>query len=203
MDDEQLLVRVEDPVVRDLGGVKGTRLVDEVALLVAWRQDLADPVWPDAHREPGRELRHALAAPADQVVAEHGARVVDVGLGGEPPAAGPAAPGLAIEAATQRGDGGPLAATVLGRRRDLRYQLAADQLEPIAIRPGERVRLITGSAAKKSQGAPPAEEEGVRNYHLFLQEPVLARSGELLLLLKQFELCRTTIGGSGASAGKA
>ena len=67
-----------------------------------------------------------------------------------------------------------------------------------ALRPGERVRLITGSAAKKSQGAPPAEEDGMRNYHLFLQEPVLARSGELMLLLKQFELCRTTIAAGGA-----
>lgn len=66
------------------------------------------------------------------------------------------------------------------------------------VRPGERVRLITGSAAKKSQGTAPKEEEGLRNYHLFLLEPMLTRPGEIQLLLKQFELCRATIGGAAA-----
>jgi hypothetical protein len=60
------------------------------------------------------------------------------------------------------------------------------------IKPGEKVRLVTGTPSKKAQGAPPPEE-GVKNYHLFLREAVLARPGQVLsLLLKQAELARAT-----------
>lgn len=60
------------------------------------------------------------------------------------------------------------------------------------LKPGEKVRLITGSPGKKSQGSPPQEEAGVRNYHLFLREPVLKGPGIVGLYLKQHELCAAT-----------
>lgn len=61
------------------------------------------------------------------------------------------------------------------------------------IKPGEKVRLITGSPAKKNQGTPPAEGDGVRNYHLFLREPVLQGPGVVGLYLKQHEMCSAPI----------
>jgi hypothetical protein len=51
------------------------------------------------------------------------------------------------------------------------------------LQPGERMRLITGTASKKAQGVPPIEE-GLKNYHLFLREPVLKTPG----LVLQFKL---------------
>jgi hypothetical protein len=58
------------------------------------------------------------------------------------------------------------------------------------LQPNEKIRLVTGSPAKKAQGEAP-EEKNVKNYHLFLREPVLARAGQVLRLqLKQAELAR-------------
>src|SRR5262245_49114620 len=46
-------------------------------------------------------------------------------------------------------------------------------LDPgFVLHPQEKIRLVTGSPAKKAQGEPPAEKE-MKNYHLFLREPVL------------------------------
>lgn len=58
------------------------------------------------------------------------------------------------------------------------------------LQPGEKIRLVTGTPSKKSHGAPP-DGDGVRNYHLFLREPVLQHPGQIVyLLLKQLELGR-------------
>jgi hypothetical protein len=67
-------------------------------------------------------------------------------------------------------------------------------LQPgFVIKAGERVRLVTGSPSKKAQGTPPADENGLKSYHLFLREPVLQRPGQLLLIqLNQLELARAT-----------
>jgi hypothetical protein len=67
-------------------------------------------------------------------------------------------------------------------------------LQPgFVIHAGEKVRLVTGTPSKKAQGTPPAEEGGLKNYHLFLREPVLMRPGQqLLVLLNQLELARAT-----------
>lgn len=60
------------------------------------------------------------------------------------------------------------------------------------IKPGEKVRLVTGTPSKKSQGTPPPED-GMKSYHLFLREPVLSRPGQVLFIqLKQMELARAT-----------
>ncbi len=64
-------------------------------------------------------------------------------------------------------------------------------LDPgVVLKAGERVRLICGSPAKKDQGQPPAEAEGMRNYHLFLREPSLLKDElTVRLLLKQHLFC--------------
>jgi len=65
----------------------------------------------------------------------------------------------------------------------------------LIIKAGERVRLVTGSPGKSSQGDPPAEEEGLQNYHLFLKMPYLDKPPLIIRLVnrQQVELCRTTL----------
>ena len=61
------------------------------------------------------------------------------------------------------------------------------------LRPGDKIRLITGTGSKKAQGTPPAETEQLKNYHLFLKEQVLRSPGAVVRLsLKQLELARGT-----------
>src|SRR4029077_13332296 len=36
------------------------------------------------------------------------------------------------------------------------------------LKPGQKIRVITGSPGKKSQGTPPTESAELKNYHLFL-----------------------------------
>lgn len=61
------------------------------------------------------------------------------------------------------------------------------------LRPGDKIRLVTGTASRKAQGTPPAETDALKNYHLFLKEPVLRGAGNVVRLsLKQLELARGT-----------
>jgi hypothetical protein len=61
------------------------------------------------------------------------------------------------------------------------------------LKPGDKIRLVTGTASRKAEGAPPAETEQLKNYHLFLKEPVLRGAGSVVRLsLKQLELARGT-----------
>jgi hypothetical protein len=64
-------------------------------------------------------------------------------------------------------------------------------LDPgFVLQPNEKIRLVTGSPSKKAQGVPPDEKE-LKNYHLFLKEPVLARPGQVVrVAIKQMELAR-------------
>lgn len=64
-------------------------------------------------------------------------------------------------------------------------------LDPgFVLHPNEKIRLVTGSPAKKSQGTPPDDKE-IKNYHLFLKEPVLSKPGTVVrVALKQAELAR-------------
>ncbi len=66
-------------------------------------------------------------------------------------------------------------------------------LDPgFVLQPGEKIRLVTGTASKKSQGAPP-DESAAKNYHLFLREPIITRQGLVIRIsLNQMELARTT-----------
>ena len=73
-----------------------------------------------------------------------------------------------------------------GRQRDMTTLKAG-----VVVQPGERLRLVTGSAGKQSHGEAPSAE-GVRNVHLFLKAPYLERPGLTLRLVNRAhqELCR-------------
>ncbi len=77
---------------------------------------------------------------------------------------------------------------------------ALGTLQPgFLLQPGERMRLITGTASKKAQGAPPVEE-GMKNYHLFLREHVLKAPGLVLSFkLKQHLVASATFDPNAAS----
>jgi hypothetical protein len=68
------------------------------------------------------------------------------------------------------------------------------QLAPgFLMQPGDKVRLVTGTPGKKSLGAPPPEDAaaGIKNYFLFLREPILTRAGLVVrVTLNQMELAR-------------
>ena len=76
---------------------------------------------------------------------------------------------------------------------------AADRPHPLGtldpgfiLQPNQQIRLVTGTPSKKAQGAPPDEKE-IKNYHLFLREPILKSAGLVLRLsLKQMELAKAT-----------
>lgn len=60
----------------------------------------------------------------------------------------------------------------------------------LIVQPKEKVRLVAGSPGKKSQGDPP-QEEGMRNFHLFLKAPFLDSPTVVIRLVKgQMELCQ-------------
>lgn len=64
-----------------------------------------------------------------------------------------------------------------GKRK--RAQLGT--MEPgFIVAPGERVRVITGHPGRKAHGEAP--EDGLRNYSLFLNAPVLRNPGVMLAL---------------------
>jgi hypothetical protein len=59
------------------------------------------------------------------------------------------------------------------------------------LQPNQKIRLVTGTPSKKAQGTPPDEKDDVKNYHLFLREPVLTTPGMIVRVSqKQQELAR-------------
>lgn len=50
------------------------------------------------------------------------------------------------------------------------------------LKPGDRVRMLTGSPGAKSEGEPPAETDGVKNYYLLLPKQYLQGPGTILNL---------------------
>jgi len=61
------------------------------------------------------------------------------------------------------------------------------------LQPNQKIRLVTGTPSKKAQGVPPDEKDEVKNYHLFLREPVLTTPGMVVRVsLKQQELDKAT-----------
>jgi len=67
------------------------------------------------------------------------------------------------------------------------------QIDPgFVLQPGEKILVVTGTPGKKSQGIPP-EKPGMRTYHLFAREPLLAGNGSTVrLTLNQMEVARVT-----------
>jgi hypothetical protein len=83
------------------------------------------------------------------------------------------------------------ALTVARRAQDRPHPLGT--LDPgFVLKPNEKIRLVTGTPSKKAQGTPP-DEKDIKNYHLFLREPILKSAGLVLRLsLKQMELAKAT-----------
>jgi len=79
--------------------------------------------------------------------------------------------------------------TVARRATDRPHPLGT--LDPgFILHPNDKIRLVTGTPSKKAHGAPP-EEKDIKNYHLFLREPVLAAPGMVVrIAIKQQELAR-------------
>jgi len=59
----------------------------------------------------------------------------------------------------------------------------------LVLQANETVRLVTGSAGKKSHGAAP-EEDGVRNAHLFLKVSYLGPGMTVRVTQRQVEACK-------------
>ena len=60
------------------------------------------------------------------------------------------------------------------------------------LSPGGQIRVVTGNPARKIEGAPPAETEDVKNYHLFLKQPYLSGGVVVRLTLRQLDLARVS-----------
>ncbi len=59
------------------------------------------------------------------------------------------------------------------------------------LQPNQKIRLVTGTPSKKAQGTPPDEKDEIKNYHLFLREPVLTTPGMVVRVSqKQQELAK-------------
>ena len=80
--------------------------------------------------------------------------------------------------------------TVARRATDRPHPLGT--LDPgFILLPNEKIRLVTGTPSKKAHGTPPEEKGDVKNYHLFLREPVLTTPGMVVRVsLKQQELAK-------------
>lgn len=90
--------------------------------------------------------------------------------------------------------------TITTQKGKGRPSVAATLKAGLILQPGERVRLITGSSGRGSHGAAP-EEEGVRNFFLFLKAPYLDKPGLVVRLMnRQREICKASYEGKAAAA---
>src|SRR5262249_14626404 len=129
MHDQGLLHGIRDPVVRDLTGMEHLKLVDEIALRVRRRQQLAGPVGARPHGATGWKLRHPLTTPPDHVVQVDFMRLVlHLDLGTEPPTTRPSTTRLTLKEAFQRRSERELRNPVFRRRTCLLDNDATDDL---------------------------------------------------------------------------
>jgi hypothetical protein len=80
--------------------------------------------------------------------------------------------------------------TVAKRATDRPHPLGT--LDPgFILQPNQKIRLVTGTPSKKAHGTPPDEKDDIKNYHLFLREPVLTKAGIVVRVTqKQQELAK-------------
>ncbi|MGZ3405373.1 MAG: hypothetical protein ACXVAN_02945 [Polyangia bacterium] len=80
--------------------------------------------------------------------------------------------------------------TVARRASDRPHPLGT--LDPgFILQPNQKIRLVTGTPSKKAHGTPPDEKDDIKNYHLFLREPVLKTPGMIVRVTqKQMELAK-------------
>jgi hypothetical protein len=90
-------------------------------------------------------------------------------------------------------------AVTIGRKGQRPRSLGT--LEPgFTLQPGEKIRVVTGSPAKKDQGAPP-DETDVKNYHLFLKEALLSAPGVVVQIALNQRVLATATFQSNPAAG--
>ena len=66
-------------------------------------------------------------------------------------------------------------------------------LDPgFVLTPGGSVRVVSGSPARKAEGAAPAETDELKNYHLFLKEGFLSEGVVVRLTLRQLDMARAS-----------
>ena len=66
-------------------------------------------------------------------------------------------------------------------------------LDPgFVLSPGGSIRVVSGSPARKAEGAPPAETDELKNYHLFLKEAFLSPGVVVRLTLRQLDMARAS-----------
>jgi hypothetical protein len=71
----------------------------------------------------------------------------------------------------------------VGRRGQARRKELGIIDPGFVLKPGERVRMLTGSPGAKDEGTPPDDGvDGVTNYYLLLPKPYLAGAGTVLTL---------------------
>lgn len=71
----------------------------------------------------------------------------------------------------------------VGRRGQARRRELGIIDPGFVLKPGERVRMLTGSPGAKDEGTPPEDGvDGVTNYYLLLQQPYLQGPGTVLTL---------------------
>ncbi len=66
-------------------------------------------------------------------------------------------------------------------------------LDPgFVLSPGAKIRVVTGSAARKAEGTPPDESDELKNYHLVLKQGYLSEGVVVRLTLRQLDLARAS-----------
>ncbi len=90
----------------------------------------------------------------------------------------------------------------LGVSRGGKKRVDLGTLDPgFTLAPGDKVRVITGSPGKKAHGKAP--EDGVTNYSLFLNAPVLRGPGTVLVFHLRSHVLATAKYDPAAAAGVA
>ncbi len=80
-----------------------------------------------------------------------------------------------------------ISAAAPGKKASSTKKIVASFKPGFVLKPKERIRIVTGSPTKKSQGTPP--EDGVENYHLHLGAGILKHAGDVVRVMRhQLEL---------------
>lgn len=71
----------------------------------------------------------------------------------------------------------------VGRRGSNKKSLLGIIDPGFVLKPGERVRMLTGNPSTEAHGTPPAEDDSVKNYFLFLPKAYVGTAGTVLTLV--------------------
>ncbi len=71
----------------------------------------------------------------------------------------------------------------VGKRGSAKRSLLGIIDPGFVLKPGEKMRMCTGNPATEKHGPPPAEDDSVKNYFLFLPKTYVKDSGTVLTLV--------------------